>query len=622
MPGGWQKQKGRVWAAAIVAVLLLADTVLPLTRPLEFLVQDSLMCIHLDERAPAAGIILINVDEHSLEKMTPEFGRWPWSRGVHADLLEALLAQEPRAVVFDIVLSDPDLSHPQGDEQLIDAATAADNVFFPMVVLPEGQGREINLEKLGYKLGFDKLATDRGDDWMSGLLPMEPLAHTGRIGAINMLEDADGAARRYYLHLERSGWRIPSLPARVVDYLAADIPEGESIRLHWNGGPYSREQYSYFDVYQALAGQAGQNGKTGQNSEGSGRFDGIFKDTVVIIGGDAQGLYDLRNTPVSNSHPGADILATAIGNLLQEDYLRQVPAWTGSLLALLLMAGIYAAFLSGRGLLLGGVSIPVIIIAWLLIAEAALSANLLLPLMPVLAYPLLLFIGLGLEQTLRERAAREQAVTTFGRFIDPRVVASLVREDSKLLEAKPESREITVLFSDIRGFTSLSESRSPEELLNLLNRYFSLQVDVIFRHGGTIDKFIGDAIMAFWGAPLDDPDQAEHAVAAAIEMAEVVDEFRRELDDDLAEFDIGIGLHTGPAVVGFIGADNRLDYTAIGDTVNLASRLEGQTKGRARILVSGETRERCNSVYAFTEHGEVQVKGRNRPVSLYEPRKR
>src|SRR5690606_32911690 len=215
---------------------------------------------------------------------------------------------------------------------------------------------------------------------------------------------------------------------------------------------------------------------------------------------------------------------------------------------------------------------------------------------------------------------RDAAVNAFGRFIDPRVVKSLVREDSDALRAPPESREVTVLFSDIRGFTTLSETRSPEEIVRLLNRYFARQVEVIFRHGGTIDKFIGDAIMAFWGAPVPNPDQAEHAVRAALEMTRVVRGFRAELAADGIDFDIGIGLHTGPAVVGFIGAENRLDYTAIGDTVNLASRIEGQTKGVARVLVSEETRARCENAFRFFDHGEFQVKGRAKAVQLHEPR--
>ena len=191
-------------------------------------------------------------------------------------------------------------------------------------------------------------------------------------------------------------------------------------------------------------------------------------------------------------------------------------------------------------------------------------------------------------------------------------------------DSRPEAREITILFSDIRGFTSLSETRSPEQVVDLLNRYFTRQVEVIFRHGGTLDKFIGDAVMAFWNAPTDTPGHAEKAVAAALEMTRALDDFKRELQDrneGLGDFDVGIGLHTGPAVVGFLGSDTRMEYTAIGDTVNLGSRIESATKGVARVLVSGATRSACGpgTRFHFVHRGQFHVKGREQPVDLYEP---
>jgi class 3 adenylate cyclase len=158
-------------------------------------------------------------------------------------------------------------------------------------------------------------------------------------------------------------------------------------------------------------------------------------------------------------------------------------------------------------------------------------------------------------------------------------------------------------------------------LVDLLNRYFSRQVAVVFRHGGTLDKFIGDCIMAFWGAPLEDPRHAEHAVAAALEMEQVLKAFKEELGDAGRDFDVGIGIHTGTAVVGFIGAEQKLDYTAIGDSVNLASRIEGLTKeAKSRILVSRDTVGACHNSFAFSSRGSYHVKGRAQEVELFEPR--
>jgi adenylate cyclase len=236
----------------------------------------------------------------------------------------------------------------------------------------------------------------------------------------------------------------------------------------------------------------------------------------------------------------------------------------------------------------------------------------------------LAFAVFTVEGQRRERREREATVGLFGRFLDPRVVQGLVESGELDRERRPEAREITILFSDIRGFTTLSETRSPEQVVDLLNRYFTRQVEVIYRHGGTLDKFIGDAVMAFWNAPTESPDHARRAVHAALDMLVALDDFKRELaerGEGLGEFDIGIGLHTGPAVVGFLGSDSRMEYTAIGDTVNLGSRIEGTTKGVARVLVSNSTRDACagSPELRFTHRGQFKVKGREQPVDLYEP---
>jgi adenylate cyclase len=247
----------------------------------------------------------------------------------------------------------------------------------------------------------------------------------------------------------------------------------------------------------------------------------------------------------------------------------------------------------------------------------------LVPVFAPLAFAWAFFFAASLIEYLREKRTREQAVTLFSRFLNPQVVSQLVDKGATPESLSGQEKEVTVLFSDIRGFTAHSETHSPQEIVALLNRYFSRQVEVIFRHGGTLDKFIGDCIMAFWGAPVERPDHARAAVAAALEMTQVLEAFRRELaaqGSDMAEaFDVGIGLHSGRAVVGFIGAEQKLDYTAIGDTVNLASRIEGLTKGVSRVLVSRDTVEACGSAFEFAPRGSYKVKGRTQEVELFEP---
>ncbi len=595
--------------ASFVLLALLEFSLLHLLRPLDLRLMDRQLAWHAQDRVPDPEVILVAIDEHSLDALADDFGRFPWSRSAHAEVADYLLRQGARAVVFDLLFSDPDLERPHGDAHLIEVANGTPPIYFPLMVL-DSPSQGLPLDSLGPTLGFHRTATAAAQAHAALVLPLRPLALTGHIGSINFLADEDGVGRRYPLYQEVAGWRIPSLPARLALDFGWPLPDGDSVIIHWRGQANDRQRHSFADLH-ADAGRR------------QARLPAAdFRDRIAIIGATAAGLHDLRQSPLSPLHPGSDMLAAAIETLKAGDGLRRLaPAWP-ALLCLLLLGLLFGAALRGTG--------PLQMAAGLLLAsggalaagQAALNWRWLMPLASPLLLAWLFFVVLAVEGYLSERRRRAHAVGLFGRFVDPRVVGQLVDDESAARSLGGARRRITLLFSDIRGFTTLSESHSPEQIVDLLNRYFSRQVDVIFRHGGTVDKFIGDAIMAFWGAPLPDEQQASHAIAAALEMSAVVDAMRSELGELGADFDIGIGLHTGDAVVGFIGADHRLDYTAIGDAVNLASRIEGLTKGVARVLVSEETRAASGEAFDFIERGRYKVKGRQAEVLLFEPRSR
>ena len=591
----------------LAALLALDATFFGIGERLELAVGDRLLARHAATRVPDPAVLIVSIDERSIDGLAAEFGRFPWPRSAYAELAEGLRPSGPAAVVFDITIAEPDLANPDADAWFAEAVTGDAKVYLPFTRLdPAADASGVELDAYGERLGFERTPAAEPGARAALLLPFEQAAITGRIGAINFLPDVDGVGRRYHNWLEIAGWRAPSLPARVARDLGVAVSDAPAFEIHWRGSAGDRPFISYVDLLTAL--------REGHPPDVAGK--------VLIVGTKAQGLGDVRATPLSSLQPGVEVLAAAFETLMAGDALRRTSS--GAALAWSLLALATIATLSLRGASPARLGLLLIVASPLAAAAAyaGFAADLRLAWLQPIGWAWASFAVGALADWLHERRAREHTERVFSRFVDSRVVADLVNSPDSVLERRGETLDITVLFSDIRGFTSFSETRPPDEVVALLNRYFSRQVEVVFRNGGTIDKFIGDAIMAFWGAPVADPDHAAHAVAAALEMATVADEFKRELAASGAEFGIGVGLHSGPAVVGFIGSENRLDYTAIGDTVNLASRIEGSTKGVATVLVSAATRARCDERFRFEARGTFKVKGRDAEVDLFEPKPR
>ncbi|KAF0812038.1 Adenylate cyclase 1 [Andreprevotia sp. IGB-42] len=590
--------------AAFAALLILDCSWLHLTRPADNTLGDALLAQHAQHRPASQDIVIVDIDQKSLTALMGELGNWVWPRSVYAEMLDGLNAQQPRAIVFDIMFNEPDSFRPDSDAAFREAAERHANAYFPSVLLADGHGPVLGT--LPASLGLLPDGNAVRDVRAPLLLPVVLPQDAWRGGLINFSSEADGVGRHYLIdETVAPGWRLPSLPARVARDLGWAVPDARQLRLNWTGG---HQHVSFSDLYLDF------------NREHRRRASDEFKNKIILIGTAAPGLQDLRATPLSSIYPGIGILATAFDNLQHGNWLRDAPPWLPALVSISLLALLWLGFYRGINTLWLGFALTGVSVVLVVGSYAALTRNVYWPVGSSLAWGWSYFLLSAMMAYLAEKLRREQAIQLFGRFLDRRVVKQLV-ESGQIDEAKrAETRQITILFSDIRGFTTLSETRPPEYIVNLLNHYFNRQVDIIFRHGGTLDKFIGDAIMAFWGAPVLDPDHARHAVAAAIEMSADLEAFKKELTDLEADFDIGIGVHTGKAVVGFIGSDAQLSYTVIGDTINLASRIEGTTKGISRVLVSEVTRAACRDEFEFIDHGSHSVKGREQAVQLFEPR--
>ncbi len=594
-----------------VTVLFLLSAVIEMAwlhglQPFENRLTDLFIRQQAHNLQPDPQIVIVDIDDPSLARMQDVAGNWPWPRSLHGELVRGIARQHPAAIVFDFMFVERDQYRPESDHLFNEALAVDSKVYFPLVRRDPAQDASgAPLAKVAPMLGLQATEKAEQDAHIALLPPLAIDPRYWRTGTINYEEDRDGVGRRYQLYTLAHGWLIPSLPARVAADLGYAVPSQPDTILSWRGAVNAFRHISYVDLYEDF------------NREHPQRPQDELSGKIVIIGTAATGMYDLRVTPISSLYPGVEILATAMDNLKNQRMMHLAPGWFAPAFTFALLALLYATFRRGANVYKVGWALSALTLLALGASYVAVGR---LYLLPVLS-PLLLGWGYyficTLQEYLRERRSREQAVLMFSRFVNPHVVQELVSHGG--LSRGGESREVSVLFSDIRGFTTLCEKRTPQEIVTLLNRYFTLQVEVVFRHGGSLDKFIGDCIMAFWGAPLDDAEHAQHAVAAALEMAEVLQRFKHELGEQDADFDVGIGIHSGPAVVGLIGSDQRREYTAIGDTVNLASRIEGLTKGVSRILVSSDTMQLCCNSFEFKLFGSYKVKGRDQEVELFAP---
>lgn len=608
----------------------------------------------VDER-----VVIVDIDEKSLAVL----GRWPWNRKLLSDLVIRLVDDyQAKVVGFDVVFAEADESSGLSVLEDVGREYFRGDAHFQRVLAdlrPELdydglfaeslQGRPvvlgyyfsslINAEKSGvlpppaFVAGaFDGRSNRpvRWDGYGANLARFQSVA--GGAGHFNPIIDSDGSSRRVPMLVEYGGNYYPSLslsvlqsalgPARLALKSSGDERHVEAIDLIWPGGVLSipvDEEVAAFVPYRGKARSfpyvSAVDVKNGRISKSD------LAGRIVLVGTSAPGLNDLRVTPVDAAYPGVEAHANLIAGILsgglkvKPDYalgfdLLQILV-VGTLLTLLLplLSPLRA------GLLAGGVLITVILVNLLVWHYG----QLVLPLAGVIVLILLLFAYNMSWGYFVESRAKRQFADLFGQYVPPALVEEMAK-DPERYSMEGRNGKLTVLFADIRGFTTLSEGMEPQDLTHLMNAYLGEMTKVIQARMGTLDKYIGDAVMAFWGAPISDSLHATNAILAALDMQQALQRLGPDFQaKGWPALHIGIGINTGSMTVGDMGSAIRKAYTVMGDPVNLASRLEGITKTYGVGIVVGEETRKSADLFAYRELDWVRVKGKGDAVSIYEP---
>lgn len=594
---------------------------------------------------PNDRIVLISIDDKSLSRFARNNVYWPWPREFYQLVTDYLSNQGAEAVVFDILFDTPDFDRinvngTASDDRFARAMQEAGNAVLALKTTPASD------------TGLDLIRTDTlfNQIRIAGTHPEMPAHHylnlpipkfrqaSASMGNTHIQGDPDGVIRKIRLFEHTPGGRpIPSLAMATYLMVSSDtttlewgeehlrvggaripLQEEAEYLINWyeKGGveqgtfPY----YSFTDVVQsAVAGLQGTASPV--------LSDTTFAGKIVFVGASASGLADIKSTPLSSleDFPGMEIMATILNNLLDGNFIEQPGFYLSHgimLLLILLIVGLTSYFRPLKGTLFTlGVFLMLILAEILLFT----GYRFWLPLGFYLFTGFIAFTtSLGYRYFTEERE-KMKLKSAFNRYVQPELVEEIINKRDSL-SLGGEKKEITVMFADLAEFTPLSEEIEPEELVSILNDYLGEMTEIIFSHNGTVDKFIGDAIMAFWGAPLEQEEHAIQTCRAALHMSDKLEELNAVWSGTrrphlMARF----GINTGKMIVGNMGSKNRFNYTVIGDSVNLAARLEPlNSLFGTSILISEFTFRELKDEFVCRQAGRFVLKGRSEPVTVFE----
>ena len=597
-------------------------------------------------------IVLVIIDDKSVEKYI-----WPWKRDLHNKVLKYFLEYaKPKVLVYDSILTTLDKDNPQADKRYFDTISKFDNLVEGVMFnttryqdLKQGKNYdEVFTNK--YKLTNVELNTNLPYLYSSMLIsPQEFIDSVKNIGSITVIPGfldgyfsiffGDETYRTQEYLTNYKGNIIPSLamksflitnnnPKIVIDKKHITIPDldykisykqtpFQSIipikfyKRHENG--YSHIKYSAVDIMDSY-----DNIKSGKKPIISPE---VFKDKYVVFGANVSvgnGLNDIKNTPLSVNYSGADMQATSLDNLVHRDFLTVLPNWINWLITILSMLFVYYTIRTYRLAQAINYTIATILLT-ILIGTVCFYHNIITNVsLPAVMCVVTMILGY-IHRYFIEAKTKEKVENAMGKYMSEDVMKNVIKNIDNLgLGGKKAT--VTVLFSDIRGFTSMSEKMSAQEVSQLLNEYFSAMEPIVTKYNGIINKFIGDAVMAVFGEPINDEQHPLNAVKCGYEMLKKVEELDIKWQKEgKPTIQIGVGINTGEVFVGNIGSEKRMEYTVIGDTVNLASRLESYNKTyKTHILISSTTYEASKDFIETNRISDVEIRGKAEKMDIFE----
>ncbi|MBS2031249.1 MAG: adenylate/guanylate cyclase domain-containing protein [Deltaproteobacteria bacterium] len=626
-------------------------------------------------RQPGAKIVMVDIDEEAIEQV----GRWPWHRDFLAGLIQSAFDAGAKVVGLDIVFSEPDVRVPDGVAELLRAHDLGDQIprFETDLLLQRVIALHRDQLVLGWMnddwcipatdvcspapalpKGFEKFAYGKVqgsfDQAKTGLIDAptiianidgfdEAAAHSGYLLG---WPDADDVTRKTFLAVTSHGRVFPSLPlemARVglgdelalsfdahgwierigLERTSPELPVSSrgAMAINFLGPGYHQGVLPWVPAMQLLGDDAQIQFVRNAKVETAAR-DALFKDAYVFIGLSAQGVNDLRNFPFGPRVPGVEGQATVLENLLSNQTLRTgVGAWSVPLLLLMMTLGALAFALALRRLealpamlcFVGVVAVLALADGWLLFARHRVNLN------SVFFFGELasLFVAtLAVNYVLEERS-KKFIRGAFSKYLAPAVVDQMLQDPARL-SLGGENRRLTIMMSDLRGFTAMAERLKPEQVLGVLNHYLGTMADIIVEHDGTIDEFIGDAILVIFGAPIARPDDARRAVACSVAMQRAMKDINaHNAAQGLPKIEMGIALNTGEVIVGNIGSQKHIKYGVVGSHVNLTARIESNTVG-GQVLISASTLELAGADLKLGEKQMIVAKGFPEPIAAHE----